>query len=240
MLTRLRMLFLFSCVSALSSANVAQLQQQLSQQYPNLQLSDIQATEMADLYSAKLDQQIIYLDGTAQYMFIGTMMRLKDQKNLTQALVLKQNAIDWTQLPLQDAIKIVKGNGQQQLAVFSDPNCPYCKKLESEFARLNDVTLYIFIYPLKTQSFAVAKQLWCAKNQAEAWKNLMQHGITPKAKICANPIERNLALGRQLKLQGTPTLIFANGLKILGVRSAEEIQAIWQTVELEKSKAPKP
>ena len=149
MLKRIALFSLLSCASAMIFANVETLKNNLNQQYPNIHVSNIQATEMTGLYSANLDNQIIYLDENAQHMFIGSMVRLKDQKNLTKDLVLKQNSIDWKQLPLKDAIKTVKGNGKQQLAIFSDPNCPYCKKLEAELDKLNDVTIYTFIYPLK-------------------------------------------------------------------------------------------
>lgn len=232
MLKKIGIFSLLGCVSAFSFANVETLKSNLSKQYPNIQVTNIQPTEMSGLYSANLDNQIIYLDENAEHMFIGSMVRLKDQKNLTKDLVLKQNSIDWKQLPLKDAIKTVKGNGKRQLAIFSDPNCPYCKKLETELDKLNDVTIYTFIYPLKTQSIAVSKQVWCEANPAYAWKNLLQKNVQPKAKTCANPIDRNLELGRKLGVQGTPTLIFGNGLKMVGGRSAEEIQMIWKELEL--------
>ena len=232
MFRRIGMFSLLSGLSALSFANVETLKNNLNQQYPNIHVGNIQATEMTGLYSASLDQQIIYLDETAQHMFIGSMVRLKDQKNLTKDLVLKQNSIDWKQLPLKDAIKTVKGNGKQQLAIFSDPNCPYCKKLEVELDKLNDVTIYTFICPLKAQSLAVSKQIWCDPNQAYAWKNLLQKNVQPKEKSCANPIDRNLELGKKLGIEATPTLIFGNGFKMVGGRSAEEIQMIWKELGL--------
>ncbi len=216
----------------MSLANVETLKSNLNKNYPDIQVTNIQATEMTGLYSANLDNQIIYLDENAEHMFIGSMVRLKDQKNLTKDLVLKQNSIDWQKLPLQDAIKTVKGNGKRQLAIFSDPNCPYCKQLEVELDKLNDVTIYTFIYALKPQSLAVSKQVWCDANPSYAWKNLLQKNVQPKAKTCANPIDRNLALGRKLGVNGTPTLIFSNGLKMVGGRSAEDIQMIWKELGL--------
>lgn len=216
----------------MSLANVETLKSNLNKNYPDIQVTNIQATEMTGLYSANLDNQIIYLDENAEHMFIGSMVRLKDQKNLTKDLILKQNSIDWQKLPLQDAIKTVKGNGKRQLAIFSDPNCPYCKQLEAELDKLNDVTIYTFIYALKPQSIAVSKQVWCDANPSYAWKNLLQKNVQPKAKTCANPIDRNLALGRKLGVNGTPTLIFSNGLKMVGGRSAEDIQMIWKELGL--------
>ena len=232
MLKKIGIFSLLSCVSALGFANVETLKSNLSKQYPNIQVTNIQPTAMNGLYSASLDNQIIYLDESAQHMFIGSMVRLKDQKNLTKDLVIQQNTVDWKQLPFKDAIKTVKGNGKRELAVFSDPNCPYCKKLEAELDKLNDVTIYTFIYPLKAQSVAVSQSVWCNANPAYAWKNLLQKNVQPQQKTCANPLERNLQLGRKLAVDGTPTLIFSNGFKMVGARSAAEIQTIWKELGL--------
>ena len=232
MLKKIAMFSLLSCVSAISLANVETLKINLSRYYPNIQVSNIQATEMPGLYSASLDNQIIYLDENAQYMLVGSMVRLKDQKNLTKDLMLQQNSVDWKQLPFKDAIKTVKGTGKSQLFIFSDPNCPYCKRLEVELDKLNDVTIYTLIYPLKSQSITVSKQVWCDPNQAYAWKNLLQKNVQPKEKTCTNPIDRNLELGKKLGIEGTPTLIFGNGLKMVGGRSAEDIRMIWKELGL--------
>lgn len=232
MLKKLGILALFSLTASLSFANVDSVRENIKKQYPNLKISNIQKTEMQGLYSANLDQQIIYVGEDGQHMFVGSMIRLKDQKNLTKDLVLGQNSIDWNQLPLKDAIKTVKGSGQHVLAVFSDPNCPYCKQLEPELDKLKDVTIYTFIYPLKPQSIVVSRQVWCAPNQSYSWKKLIQQGVRPTVASCANPIDRNLELGKRLGFNGTPTLIFANGFKMVGARSAEEIQAVWKELGL--------
>ncbi|KJH59711.1 DsbC family protein [Acinetobacter calcoaceticus] len=232
MLKKLGILALFSLTASLSFANVDSVRENIKKQYPNLKISNIQKTEMQGLYSANLDQQIIYVGEDGQHMFVGSMIRLKDQKNLTKDLVLGQNSIDWNQLPLKDAIKTVKGSGEHVLAVFSDPNCPYCKQLEPELDKLKDATIYTFIYPLKPQSIVVSRQVWCAPNQSYSWKKLIQQGVRPTVASCANPIDRNLELGKRLGFNGTPTLIFANGFKLVGARSAEEIQAVWKELGL--------
>ena len=224
---------LVSFISSLSLANVDTVKSNLSKQHPKLNIENIQSTDIKGIYSGSMDGQVVYLAEDAQHILVGSMYRLSDQKNLTQDLVLKQNSIDWKKLPLQDAVKSVRGNGKRQIAIFSDPNCPYCKQLEAELSKLNDVTIYTFIYPIKTQSIAVSKQVFCEKDPALAWSNLISKGIQPSSKkTCANPVERNLSLGKSLGLTGTPAIIFSNGFKVMGSHPAQEIEQMWKELGL--------
>ena len=224
---------LVSFISSLSLANVDMVKSNLIKQHPKLNIENIQATDMKGIYSGSMDGQVVYVGEDAQHILVGSMYRLSDQKNLTQDLVLKQNSIDWKKLPLQDAVKSVRGNGKRQIAIFSDPNCPYCKQLETELNKLNDVTIYTFIYPIKNQSIAVSKQVFCEKAPALAWSNLISKGIQPSSKkACANPVDRNLSLGKSLGLTGTPAIIFSNGFKVMGSHPAQEIEKMWKELGL--------
>ena len=227
------MLGLSLLLSQFSFADVDAVKAKLEKNYPNVKIENIQTTEMQGLYSGTLDHQIVYINEDAQHLFVGSMIRLKDQHNLTKDLALKDQQVDFKKLPLNDAIKTVRGNGKRQLAIFSDPNCPYCKSLEKNLTQLNDVTIYTFIYPIKNQSIIPSKQVWCSSNPAYAWKNLLQNGISPSAAAnCETPIERNLALGKKLGLQGTPAIIFSNGTKVMGAYPAKEIEKIWSELGL--------
>lgn len=222
-------LILTALLSTASFASPESVKYKLSQNYPKIQLDNIKATEMKNVYSATLDNQVVYVDEAAQHLFFGSMIRLKDQKNLTKDLVVNQNALDFNNLPLQDAIKTVRGTGQHKLAVFSDPNCPYCKTLEGNLSQLKDVTIYTFMFPIKAQSIEPSKKVWCSFNKEYAWKSLIVEGQQPNVKAdCANPIERNLQLGRSLGVEGTPAIIFSNGMKVTGAYPAAEIEKIWK------------
>src|SRR5690606_6943125 len=164
---------------------------------PNLKSENIQTTEMTGSYSGLIQGQVVYLNEEAQHLLAGSMLRIQDQHNLTRDLMLKQNSVDWKILPLKDAVKSVRGTGKRQIAIFSVPNCPYCKQLEVELKKLKDVTIYTFILPLKPQSVAPSKQVYCASNSAQAWEDLITQGSLPKSKkSCANPIERNKKLAQ--------------------------------------------
>lgn len=220
---------LAALISGMSSANVETVRKNLAQNNPELKIENIQSTEMQGIYSGAMEGQVVYLNEDAQHVLVGSMIRLKDQQNLTKNLMIQQNTVDWKKLPLKDAVKSVRGNGKRELVIFSDPNCPYCQKLEAELKKLNDVTIYTFIFPIKAQSVAPSKQLFCEKNPALAWENLVSKGIQPASKkSCANPIDRNLSLGKSLGLNGTPAIIFSNGFKVMGAYPAEQIEQIWK------------
>jgi thiol:disulfide interchange protein DsbC len=233
MLKKMLTFALLFSAAGVSFADINTLKTRLAQQYPNVKITNIQPTEMTGLYSAVMDHQVVYINEQAQHLFVGSMIRLKDHRNLTKDLVLENGRIEFNKLPLQDAIKTIKGNGQRKLVVFSDPNCPYCKTLDQNLQQLNNVTIYTFLYPLKAQSIIPSKQVWCSNNPAFAWGNLIQKGIQPSAAAtCQTPIERNLALGEQLGLEGTPAIIFENGQKVMGAYPAEEIEKLWQKMAL--------
>ena len=237
MLNKLLPIVLGMSLASLSFASPDSVKYKLTKQYPNVKIDNLKSTEMQGLYSGTLDNQIVYVDENAEHIFVGSMIRLKDQHNLTKDLVLKNKPnsgeIDFNSLPKQDAIKVVSGSGKRQLAIFSDPNCPYCKALEGNLAKLNDVTIYTFIYPIKAESIIPSKQVWCSANKEYAWKSLLQYSIKPSAPAnCETPIERNLELGRRLGLNGTPAIIFSNGTKVMGAYPAEKIEQIWKQLGL--------
>ncbi len=219
--------------SSWAYANVTTIQNNLKKNYPNLNIENIQPTEMKGIYSANIGQQIIYLNDDAQHILSGSMIRLQDKKDLTAELFAKQNQIPWNQLLLNDAIKIVKGNGKRKIALFSDPNCPACKKFEEQLKQLNNITVYVFVTPFKPKSVAPSKQVFCEKNPAQAWQDLIHQGIEPKTQqACANPIDRNLSLAKKLALRGTPTIVFENGFSVTGSYPAEQIEAIFKQFNL--------
>ncbi|WP_373684970.1 DsbC family protein [Acinetobacter sp. YH12136] len=210
-------------------ADVATVSKNVKQQHPQLKLDNIQATEMKGIYSASMDGQVVYLNEDAQHILAGSMIRLKDQHNLTKDLLIQQNSVDWKKLPLQDAIKSVRGTGKRQIAIFSDPNCPYCKQLEAELKKLDNITIYTFILPLKAQSVAPSKQVYCEKNPALAWENLITKAQLPTSQSSgANPVERNMALAHRLGINGTPAIIFSNGFKVMGAYPAAQIEQIFK------------
>jgi len=208
-------------------ANPALVERRLSEQYPATKITSVRDTPVKGIYEVVMGRNIAYTDETGRFMIFGHLYDMKEQVDLTAQRQEEINRIDPSVLTLTDAIKVVKGNGSRVLYVFSDPNCPYCKRLEAELAKLDDVTIYTFLYPvLGKDSEQKSRTIWCAKDRAKAWSDFMEGGKLPAAPSaeCSDPLQRNIRLGRELGINGTPTIILGNGSIVTGLVPVAELQ----------------
>ncbi len=186
-------------------------------------VDQVNKSPIPGLYEVVTGDHIFYTDKTAQYLIDGQLFDLKARRNLTEARARKLFAIDFSQLPLELAVKKVKGNGSRKMAYFTDPNCGYCKKLEHELQNVTDVTLYLFLYPIFEGSAEKVQAIWCSEDKVKAWDDLMLNGVQPAPGKCDVPSTKVLELGRKLNVNGTPALIFANGVINPGYMPAAEL-----------------
>lgn len=204
----------------------------LKTMYPNTTFSGVRPSAIEGIYEVLMGQNVGYTDGGGRYFLFGHLFDMKEQVDLT-AQVLGQDStakrevktsVEYPSAYLTNAIKTVKGDGSRQLVVFSDPNCPYCKKLEQELVKLNNVTIYTFLYPvLGPDSRSLSIAMWCAPNRAQAFGEFMLKGKRPAMKSCTTPLDENATLGGRLGVTGTPTLIAADGRFLPGAAPAEKI-----------------
>lgn len=202
----------------------------LLQQFPGATITSVQKTPYSGLFEVYLDGQLVYVDAKAQYVFAGDVIDLKNRTNLTQARLNQLQAVKWDTFPLDNALKTVKGNGARKLVLFSDVDCPYCRKFEAELAKVDNITVYTFLYPIEglhPQAPQVSKQIWCAPDRNKAWDDYIASRNVPKNDgKCANPVDANIALGNKLKVSGTPTLFFINGQRIPGMVPAAQLEKL--------------
>ena len=229
-LTSLALAATLMFAAATAQANEAVIRKALAQQFPGANIASVQPTPYSGLFEVYLDGQIIYVDAKAQYVFAGDVIDLKNRTNLTQARLNKLQAVKWDTLPLNNALKTVKGKGERKLVVFSDVDCPYCRRFEAELAKVDNITVYTFLYPvegLHPKAAQTSKQIWCAPDRNKAWDDYISSGTVPKNDgKCANPVEATIALGSKLKVSGTPTLIFANGVRVPGLVPAAQLERL--------------
>ncbi|MBE0612199.1 MAG: DsbC family protein [Burkholderiales bacterium] len=188
----------------------------------------VSKTPYLGMYEVRLGSEILYTDEKMTYIFSGNVIDAKTMQNLTEKRLRDLSAIKWDDLPMSGAFKTVRGNGKRLLAVFSDPNCPYCKRFEKDLAKIDNITIYTFLYPILSQdSHDKAKAVWCSADKVKAWDELMLNAVAPAAAAnCDTPIEKNLELGRKYRISGTPTLVFASGERVPGAIPAERLEKL--------------
>jgi len=177
--------------------------------------------------------RLVYTDANATHIFLGKIYDTEADRDLTEERLRKLNAIKFDTLPLDQAVKIQRGNGRRVVAMFSDPHCPYCRQFEQTLQKIDDITVYVFMFPVIRPELADhSKAVWCSPDRGKAWLDLAMNGKLPAASpACANPVEKNLDLGHRLGVSATPTLIFANGERISGGLQVADL-----TEQLDKSK----
>ena len=196
--------------------------------FPGAKVQSVRKTPLPGLYEVAIDGQILYTDAAARYVLQGALYDAATG-NLTRERLEQLNRFVFSELPLGQAIKIVKGTGARKLAIFEDPDCPYCRKLELEtLPKVNDLTMYVFLYPLEVLHRGATEKsirIWCSKDRAKAWEDAVRKGIAPGAPdTCANPLASIKALAERHDIRATPTLVFADGSRVAGAIPADELE----------------
>jgi thiol:disulfide interchange protein DsbC len=227
---RLNLVFpslLLCLLSSAASSDEASLRKSLQVIFPGEKIESMKKTPYLGLYEVVIDGELFYTDDKGSYLFFGHLIDPHTKQSLTSERlqqIKESRRIDIASLPLEHAIKSVKGNGKRKLVVFSDPNCPYCKRLEKELTNVADVTVYTLLYPVLNGSGPTATAIWCAPDRLKAWEDFMLKDVTPAGKSCETPIETILQAGKKNGINGTPTLIFADGSVAPGMIPAETIE----------------
>jgi thiol:disulfide interchange protein DsbC len=222
-----------ACVLAFSNGALGQedlIRKNLPARLPQFkQIDEVRKSEIPGLYEVRVDgTEIFYTDAKADFLIEGSLIDTRNKRNLTEERVEKLTAVKFDSLPLKDAFTLVRGNGERKMAVFEDPNCGYCKRFERDMQKVDNVTIYMFLYPiLGADSVEKSKAIWCAKDRGTAWLDWMlrDQAVSSTAGGCdATALSRNVELGRKYKINGTPTLLFTNGSRVPGAVDAKKVE----------------
>jgi len=185
----------------------------------------VRKTNLLGLYEIQVGQELYYTDEKVSLLFAGNIIDTKTRVNLTQERLNKLSAIKFSDLPLELAVKQVRGDGKRIFATFEDPNCGYCKRLAKDIAGMDNVTIYTFLLPILSQDSAnKSRAVWCAADRAKAWNDLMINNTPPAAGNCDAPIEKVVALAQKYNIRGTPTIFLSNGERIPGAIPAAQLE----------------
>jgi thiol:disulfide interchange protein DsbC len=208
-----------ACVSLAASADEADVRKAAEAKLGKVE--KISKAPMAGMWEVWVEGQIFYIDDKAGYMLFGNLLDMKTGKNLTAER-------QFNALPLDLALKQVRGTGKNVMVTFEDPNCGYCKKLAKDVLTLKDVTVYTFLLPvLGDDSYEKSKAIWCAPDRSKAWVDWMTAGKAPPAapaKCDIAGLNKSAQLGSRLRINGTPAIFFAGGERVGGYIPATEIE----------------
>jgi len=227
-------IFIITLVSAsfiFSGTAQAQADQQIKTEIQkklgtNAKVRSVTPAPVSGLYEVLVGNDIFYTDAGAKYLIQGEIIELASGKNITEQRQADLNRIKWTDLNQANAFKTVRGNGTRQLAIFSDPNCGYCKRLEKSLQQLDNVTIYTYLIPiLSADSIQKAKQIWCSTDPNKTYMDWMINGVAPSGKTdCSNPLDKNLTYAKTYGITGTPTLFFTDGSRFPGAVQVTDIE----------------
>jgi thiol:disulfide interchange protein DsbC len=228
---RLLIIALFLVANA-AHANEAQIRKALEPKLGGAKIEGIQPAPVAGLWEVRFrtdsGMRLLYTDPTGSYVIDGSIYELRTNRDLTEERLRKLNAVKFESLPLDLAVKVQRGNGKRVLAMFSDPYCPACRQFERALAQIDDITIYVFMYPvIRPENADHSRAVWCSPDRAKAWLEL---AAAPRPKVpevsasCANPVDKVLETGRKLGVNSTPTLFLANGERLSGGLAAADLK----------------
>lgn len=219
-----------SSFAATKAEPAADIKKTLETRYPQVKVLDVAPTPVNGLYEVFTGDSIVYASANGEFLIGGPLMSTSDKRNVTSERLDERNSIDFASLPLDLAIKTVKGNGRRTLAVFADPDCPFCKELEHAIAAFDDVTIYTFLFPLTSvhpDAAAKSHTIWCAPDRSKAWTQWMLDGTKPadpSADCKEDPIGTIASLGTKLRVASTPVVFFSDGKRVGGSMTAEQLK----------------
>ena len=223
-----------------ATPETAAIRKALEQKFPGAEIRHVAKTDYLGLFEVLLDDNLIYTDPKVAYIFVGSVYDTGTKQNLTDARTRRLNRVAVDKLPYELAFTRVKGDGSRKLIIFSDADCPFCHRLENEMKGLDNVTIYTFLFPidqLHPDAARKSKQIWCAPDKVKAWDAFFASGKLPENKgDCGDPVAKTQALGNSLKINATPTLIFADGTLIPGALPLPQIEKEMANADAEVKK----
>lgn len=226
----LPILSILGCSQATGTGGEAAIRKNLAERVPALtQIDEVRATPMPGLYEVRIGNELLYSDAEGNFLIQGSLLDTRARRNLTEERLAEVTAIDFKDLQLDHAFTIVRGDGSRKLAVFEDPNCPYCKRFERDLEHVDNITIHTFLIPiLGPDSTEKSRRIWCSADRVKAWDDWMLHDVAPPQASCDTAaLDANLAFARKHDITGTPTLVFADGRRIPGAINAEQIEQMF-------------
>ncbi|MBI3155988.1 MAG: DsbC family protein [Burkholderiales bacterium] len=228
---RLAVALAAATAAAGAAADEATIRRAIAERLPDFpKIDEVRPMPVPGLFEIRVGTQVLYTDARGDHLFQGVVIDTRTRENLTEARVERLTVIDFAALPLRDAVVLKQGTGTRRMAVFEDPNCGFCKRFERDLRGIDDLTVYIFLYPILGQdSQTKSRDIWCAADPAKAWRDWMLDGVVPPraaAGCDSAALQRNVAFGQKVRVQGTPALVFEDGTRKPGALPRAQVEQL--------------
>jgi len=231
LLLMITMMFSLPAMAANNTAVDQKTADQIRKALSTVPIVAIKKSPIPNLYELQVRNQIFYSDASGRYLMRGGhILDMQAQKDLTQQRLEDINRVDWSTLPLDKAIVSGDVNSKKSIAIFTDPECPYCKGLEKTLKDVKGVKVYTFLFPLTSihpHARAKAEGIWCSKDQHKMLQKVMLENFVPKATSCKTPIDAIAKVAAKLNIHGTPAIIANDGRRMSGAPRTAEALTGW-------------
>lgn len=213
---------------SIASSGAAALKAELERTYPNTPISEVRESPIPGLYQVTMGRTVAFADRSGRYFVFGPMFDMVEQVDLTAEARDSLSRTQWDDLPLNLAFQVKRGDGSRHFAVFTDPDCPFCRRLERELEGIDNFTMHVFLNPIDAMhphAREKSEGVWCAEDRNAAWSKLMIEGVVPPAARCPNPLDEIADLARKMRVAGTPSLVRDDGAFKAGFMAAPALDA---------------
>jgi thiol:disulfide interchange protein DsbC len=214
--------------TALATGDETRIKKLIETKFPKAEVSHVTKSNILGLYEAMVGDRLIYTDPAVKFLFLGEIIDIERMVSLTGERMQKLRVLPWNELPLDLAIKLVRGDGSREIAIFSDADCPFCKRLENELKEVNNITMYTFLLPIESlhpDAGRKSKMIWCSADRTKAYYDFMLQDVMPATDgNCDNPVEKVIALGQKYRINATPTMVFRDGRIVAGALPREALE----------------
>lgn len=227
----------FAVLSGLAFASLVQandaeqvIRQALLAMQPDLPIEQVTASPMPNLYQVQLKGgRVLYASADGEFLLQGNLFQIQNGSatNLTERVEQKAIATQINSIPMQEMVVFAAKDTKTHITVFTDTDCGYCQKLHSEVGELNKLGVEVryLAFPRQgagSHGYNTLTSIWCADDPLDAMNQAKARRSIP-SKTCKNPVDKQYALGQAVGVQGTPTIILANGKMIPGYQPAQQL-----------------
>lgn len=201
--------------------DLERVRSELTERFPQLDAASITKGPVPGFFQIRQGVLVAYVTTDGRYLFQGDLIDMETQTNLTEAAMNGERKRLLAALPDEDAIVFSPDKPTHTVAVFTDIDCTFCRKLHREIGAYNDAGIAVryLLYPRSgpgNASWAKAERVWCAPDRNDALTRAKNDQPVEAPACEAGMVNRHFELGHEIGLRGTPAIVTETGELVSG------------------------